>query len=178
MPPLSTPVPTTYALIGVITDISTHAGIPGARLEVLTGANAGTTATADQSGAYVFANLVAGSFRLRASADNYASGEQGVTVPDNPRADFELRHIAYMLTGVITDSSKHAGIAAARVEAINGPNAGKAATTDTTGTYVMTDLAAGTSKMQASAAGYDSGEQNVTDSREPARQFRAAPHWL
>ena len=171
VPPLSPPVPTVYTLTGVITDTSTHRAIPGARLEVLTGPNAGTSATADQSGTYVLSDLVAGSFRLRASADNYTSGEQGVTVPDNPRADFELRHIAYTLTGVITDSNTHVGIVGARVEAINGPNAGKSMTTDATGAYVMAELVAGTSRMRASAAGYESGEQNVTVPDNPRADF-------
>ena len=71
-----------------------HAGIDGATLEVLNGANAGKRATTDRTGTYVLDALTADVFRLRASADGYLSGEQGVTVPDIPRVDFELRRIA------------------------------------------------------------------------------------
>jgi carboxypeptidase family protein/all-beta uncharacterized protein len=95
VPPVGEPPPAqTYSLTGVITDVSTHAGIQGARLEVLSGANAGKSAVADASGTYVIDQLVADSFRLRASASGYDAGEQGVAVPANARADFELRRTA------------------------------------------------------------------------------------
>jgi hypothetical protein len=90
--PLPVPPTTqTYTLTGVITDIATHAAIAGAQLDVLTGVNAGKSATTDTSGTYVMRDLTADGFRLRASAPGYDSGEQGVTVPTVPRADFELR---------------------------------------------------------------------------------------
>ena len=92
VPPLPVPPTTqTYMLTGVITDIATHAAIAGAQLDVLTGVNAGKSATTDASGTYVMRDLMADGFRLRASAPGYDSGEQGVTVPTVPRADFELR---------------------------------------------------------------------------------------
>ena len=83
--------PQAFTLTGVITDVGTRAGIEGARLEIVSGANTGKTATTDRSGAYTIRELAAGNFRLRASATGYDAGEQGVTVPANPRADFELR---------------------------------------------------------------------------------------
>lgn len=95
VPPQSgPPPPQSYTLTGVITDASTHARIVGARLDVLTGINAGKTALTDGTGTYAFAGLLPDTFRLRASADGYATGEQGVTVPANPQADFELRAIS------------------------------------------------------------------------------------
>jgi hypothetical protein len=84
------PPPQTFTLTGVITDMNTHAGIVGASLNVLTGPNAGKTAVTDSTGTYVMLGLVADSFRLRASASDYDPGEQGVTVPTIPRADFVL----------------------------------------------------------------------------------------
>jgi hypothetical protein len=90
VPPLIPPPPQTFVLTGVITDAGTHAGIPGASLNVLAGPNAGKSATTDSSGTYVMRDLLADSFRLRASASDYDSGEQGVTVPTIPRADFIL----------------------------------------------------------------------------------------
>lgn len=93
VPPL--PPPATFAVTGVITDKDTREPIGGARLEVLNGINAGKSATADRTGTYVLRDLTADSFRLRASADDYDWGEQNISVPANPRADFELRkHVA------------------------------------------------------------------------------------
>jgi hypothetical protein len=95
VPPVSpSPPAQTYSLTGAITDASTHTSIAGARLDVLGGLNVGKSAIADTTGTYVLRDLIADSFRLRASADGYGIGEQGVTVPTNPRADFELRRVA------------------------------------------------------------------------------------
>ena len=92
VPPLGElPPPITYTLNGVISDETTGRGIAGARVEILTGLNTGIVATTDASGAYTMGGLVADSFRMRASANGYDSGEQGVSVPANPRADFALR---------------------------------------------------------------------------------------
>jgi hypothetical protein len=90
VPALSPPPPQTFTLTGVITDTTTHAGIVGASLNVLTGPNTGKSAVTDSTGTYTMGGLVADSFRLRASANDYDSGEQGVTVPAIPRADFIL----------------------------------------------------------------------------------------
>lgn len=95
VPPLQEPPPPqTYSLTGVITDADTHRPMPGARVEVLNGPNAGNATTTDANGAYVLQGLSSGTFRVRASADDYAWGEQNVTVPEVPRADFELRKSA------------------------------------------------------------------------------------
>jgi len=89
--PSGRPGPELFTLTGVIMDAATRAGIGGARVEALNGANAGKSTTTNASGAYVFGGLVAETFRMRASAAGYDVGEQNVTVPENPRADFELR---------------------------------------------------------------------------------------
>ena len=98
VPPLvSSPAPappTAYELVGSIRDADTRAPIDGARVEALNGANAGRTSTTDSTGAYTLANLVAGTFRMRASASGYDPGEQNVTIPDAPRADMSLRRTA------------------------------------------------------------------------------------
>ena len=80
----------TYGLVGVIADEATRSPLADVRVEVLNGANAGKTASTDTAGSYTFGGLVAETFRLRASKDGYGSGEQNVTVPDVPRADFFL----------------------------------------------------------------------------------------
>ena len=92
VPPLPTPPPpVTYTLTGVITDAATHAPIENARMDVLNGDNAGKTTVTDAQGFYTMRDLAAETFRLRASAVGYFPGEQNVTVPTVPRADFELR---------------------------------------------------------------------------------------
>jgi hypothetical protein len=70
--------------------------------------------------------------------------------------------VTYTLRGIITDQETGRGIEGARVEALNGANAGKATLTDNAGAYALTGLLAENFRMRASAVGYDQGEQNVT----------------
>ena len=91
--PAPPPPPPTYTLTGVISDPA-RTGISNARVEVLNGDNTGKAATTDATGTYALTGLLGGVFRLRASADGYTSGEQNVTVPDVPRADFMLQRPA------------------------------------------------------------------------------------
>jgi len=99
---IARPQPQTFTLTGVITDGSTRGGIESARLEVLSGSNAGKIASTDSTGTYTMRDLVADSFRMRASADGFDSGEQGVTIPANPRADFTLQRTPPSYRGVWT----------------------------------------------------------------------------
>ena len=91
LPPLPGPPPNTFTLTGVITDTATGAGIQGARVEALNGANAGKAVATDGTGTYTFTGLVAETFRMRASLPGYDTGEQNVTIPDVTRADMALR---------------------------------------------------------------------------------------
>lgn len=91
VPPLDEQPPRMYSLSGAFSDQATNRPIDGARVEVLNGVNAGVAGTTDGAGVYTLTGLVAGTFRLRASAAGYEPGEQNVTVPDTPRADFQLR---------------------------------------------------------------------------------------
>jgi hypothetical protein len=84
------PAPSTFTLTGFITDRDTNGGIDGARVEAINGANAGKATTTNSAGAYSLAGLVGETFRMRASAGGYESGEQNVTVPDITRADLQL----------------------------------------------------------------------------------------
>ena len=69
---------------------------------------------------------------------------------------------SYTLRGIITEQGTDRGLEGARVEALNGANAGKATLTDAAGAYTLTGLSAETFRMRASAPGFDYGEQNVT----------------
>jgi hypothetical protein len=97
---IARPEPQTFTLTGVITDGSTRGGIARARLEVLGGLNAGKVASTDGTGTYTIRDLVADTFRMRASADGYDAGEQGITIPANPRADFTLQRTPPNYAGV------------------------------------------------------------------------------
>ncbi len=109
IPPLPGLPPVTHTLTGVITDAATGGGIQGARVEALNGANVGKAVTTDASGAYALTGLTAETFRMRASAAGYDSGEQNVTVPDVPRADMALRQTGGPCAYTIDPASQSAG---------------------------------------------------------------------
>lgn len=90
LPPLNE-VQTQNTLSGTITDQATNAGLEGARVEILNGANAGKATTTDRSGAYTLTGLASDTFRMRASAAGYDYGEQNITLTGNMRADMALR---------------------------------------------------------------------------------------
>ena len=101
VPPLGPAPPPTYTLTGLISDPG-RAGIPNARVEVLNGDNAGKATTTDGGGIYTLTGLLGGTFRLRASADGFLTGEQNVTVPDIPRADFTLQRVSTTCTYTVS----------------------------------------------------------------------------
>jgi hypothetical protein len=80
------------ALTGVITDATAHLAIRNARLDVLSGLNAGKWTATDGTGAYILRDLLADTFLLRVVATGYAAAEQRVTVtvPVTPHTDFAL----------------------------------------------------------------------------------------
>jgi hypothetical protein len=82
--------PVTHSLNGTVTDSATGAGVPGARVTIIGGANTGTSATADASGAYSFPALTPGSFSLGATATNYLAGSKPITLTDNQTAGIAL----------------------------------------------------------------------------------------
>jgi hypothetical protein len=90
VPPLP-PEAKTYSLTGLITEETTGSPIEGARVEIINGANVGKSTATDRSGLYELRDLVAETFRMRASGAGHDSSEQNVTVPDVPRADMALR---------------------------------------------------------------------------------------
>jgi len=101
----------TYVLVGGISDDSTRRGIGGALVEVVGGVNAGKFDVTNSSGEYSIQNLVAGSFRVRASANGYDTAEQGAELPANPRADFLLKppRCAYTVSPTTQDVAARGG---------------------------------------------------------------------
>jgi Carboxypeptidase regulatory-like domain/Putative binding domain, N-terminal len=68
----------------------------------------------------------------------------------------------HTLGGVVTDEVTHGGIEGARVDVLDGVNAGAATTTDSSGAYTLGGLAAGTLRVRASAHGFDAREYDVS----------------
>jgi len=114
---------------------------------------------ARDSSAHEFADLVRVAVSYTDAASFTAVADGSAAVPPLPLPPTPAVHT---LSGFIRDLDSRVPIANARVEVLSGTNSGKVATTDAAGGYLLTDLAAATFRMRASADGYDAGEQNVT----------------
>lgn len=69
---------------------------------------------------------------------------------------------AWSLTGQVTDSTTSTPIPGATVSIVDGPNAGKSTTTDTSGSYSFTGLQQSGFTVNVSADGYFSSSKGVT----------------
>lgn len=77
----------------------------------------------------------------------------------------------FSIAGAVTDQQSGRGIAAALVVVMDGPDANKAALTNSSGTYTLTDLQPGTITLSATAAGYSSLAQRVTVQGNMSQSF-------
>lgn len=132
------PSATTFSLSGKVSNSDTGASVTGATVSIVDGPNAGTSTTTDMSGNYSFTVLQQSGFTVTASAANYMSQSEGVTLTSNRTLNFSLRPqpMAIILNGRVTDAAT-AGPIAGAVVSINGRYRG---TTDNSGNYTVAGL--------------------------------------
>src|SRR5438045_1810986 len=85
-----------------------------------------------------------------------SGGNATNTTPTSPTPN------TFSLSGTITSNSTRSGIQGATVSIVDGPNAGRSATTDGSGNYSLTALHLSGFTVSVSAAGYVSASQGVT----------------
>ena len=137
--PSPSPNPATaFSLSGRVTGANTSAPITGATVSIVDGPNAGISMTTDISGNFSFGALQQSGFTVNATAANYISQSQGVTLTSNRTVNFSLRPqpAAITLNGRVTDSAT-AGPVAGAVVSINGRYR---TTTDSSGNYTVVGL--------------------------------------
>lgn len=138
--------PASGAITGVVTDVSTGAGIAGATVSY-----SGGSATTDAGGAYALANVVEGTYTLTASAQGYGSVNTSVNVAPatTTTQNFALSQAPGSISGVVTDSRSGLAVAGATVAV-----PGSSTTTSATGGYTLSALPPGAYTVRATAAGY------------------------
>jgi hypothetical protein len=113
----------------------------------------GGTATTDANGNYTLTGVPVGTVQLVASASGFQSVTQSVTVSGGATstANFTLATAPAggTVTGKITNVSNGASLSGATVRWSGGST-----TTNTSGIYTLTNVAAGTQNITASATGY------------------------
>ena len=92
--PLTKVVASTFTVNGIVTDGTSGGILPGIRVSITSGTNAGKSSTTDSSGNYAFTGVSAGTMTISGSATSYTTVDKSVTVTGNTRLDFVLPRIA------------------------------------------------------------------------------------
>lgn len=87
--------------------------LAGARVDIVSGANAGVGATADGAGRFSIANLDAGALTLRASALGFVPQSLAVTLSGNLTNDFALATASFFTNGRVLDAVTQSGVGGA-----------------------------------------------------------------
>lgn len=148
------PAPQTYNVAGIVRQSAPTAdGVPDVRIDVIEGPNAGQFTMSDADGRYVLSGLVAGTLRMRASRNGYASAEQTIALLVHTTVNFTIvRGSACALSGVVRESPGDAPSVGAIVALVKEPGGHSApaivsSTTDATGTYRLDGIDCGVSRL-------------------------------
>ena len=141
------------SLTGSIT--SAGVPIPSARVDITEGVNAGRSAVADATGRYTLADLSAGAFTVRVSSEGFVAQSSTVTLSVNLTVDFTLAAVPagnLSVTGIVMGIAGPVG--GARVDVLDGVNAGRSTVADAGGHYTLTNLTSGAFTLRVSATGF------------------------
>ncbi|HXI45835.1 MAG TPA: carboxypeptidase-like regulatory domain-containing protein [Candidatus Acidoferrales bacterium] len=141
--------PTTGSIAGQVTDTNTGTGVAGATVQI----TSGPSTTTDGSGNYTFSGLAPATYTLTASKATYTSGASQsatVTAGNTTTKNLTVTSTVGSISGKVTDASTSAALVGATVS-ISG---GGSTSTDGSGNYTFTGLAAGSYTLTASKSGY------------------------
>ncbi|MED4051937.1 carboxypeptidase regulatory-like domain-containing protein [Priestia megaterium] len=152
-------IPSPGTVIGTITS-SAGTPVEGAVIEVLdSGSNVIATATSNAQGQYTINQLAPGTFRLRATAQNFQTSLLGFTIQagQTTTQNIVLQSSPGTLTGTLTDAQTGNPLIAASVNVVNQAGVTIAtATTNAQGQYAIANLAPGTYTVTFGQQGYAS----------------------
>ena len=151
------------SVAGTVTDAqAANAALPGATVTV-TGSSPAITATTATDGSFVLANVPVGSVTLTVSKTNYAnltSGSLSVSEGQTtPAGTLALNRTTVTVSGTVKTSS---GTAISGATVTVAEQAGKTATTTSTGSYTLSGVYWGTVHVTAAKSGYGPSTQTLT----------------
>ena len=157
--------PNPGSIQGIVAD-SLHQPITGATVivDILQGNILVAQTLTDNNGFYSIPNLGEGNYVIKASATHFQTATQGIVVRSGQVtvANFTLAANPGSLTGVISDASTALGIAGVQVTVFSGPVNVGAASTDSSGTYLISGLPPGSYTLSASIDTYQSALTTAT----------------
>ena len=176
-------MPDRVTIAGVIKTSTGSSAIGSARVDVVSGVNAGQAVTADAGGRYKLIDLLPGQMTIRATANGYTEQTTSVMVTNDQAIDFSLPaatadHIklAGVVVAAMTDVSLP--LAAVRIAVTSGPNSGRSATTDAAGAYTLNDLQPGPIIIEATLAGFITDRTTLTLSSDQSANFTLRPQFV
>jgi hypothetical protein len=166
------PFPTrqTYNVAGIVRQSAPTAdGVPDVQVEVIDGPNAGRSTMSDAGGRYVLSELAAGTLRLRASRNGYASAEQTIALSVHTTVDFTIvLGSACAVSGIVREWPGDAASTGAAVALVKEPGGHSApaivsSLTDATGTYRLDGVDCGISRLlRVQKPGFFPSEMSVS----------------
>jgi hypothetical protein len=151
------------AMFGEVRERRTEfaARLPGVRVEVATGPDAGRATVSDSLGRYRLEQLATGPVTVRATNPGYVDEVVTTSLCGDLQLDIRLTPTNARLEGTVFDTtSGSAPLEGATVEILSGTAAGQKAVTDAAGHYALTGLY-GTLVVRASKSGYTSEERTI-----------------
>lgn len=148
-----------YAIVGQVASAATRAPIGNVLLEALGNAAVPTVTRSDADGQFRLAGLRAGYYEILATGEGFVRSRTLVTVGgsnEEVRQDLFLERLplitAYTLGGMVwvKGSEGRSAYVDARVEVLDGPQAGLTVMSDEMGMYLFRDLLPGTVRIRAS----------------------------
>ena len=135
--------------------------LPGVRVEVTTGSDAGRATVSDSQGLYRLEQLATGPVTVRATSPGYFDEVVTTSLCSDVQLNIRMTPINARLEGTVFDTtSGSVPLEGATVEIVSGSGAGQKAVTDATGRYALTGLY-GSLVVRASKSGYTSEERTI-----------------
>jgi hypothetical protein len=136
--------------------------LPGVRVEVTTGPDAGRATVSDSMGLYRLEQLATGSVTVRATNPGYFDEVVTTSLCSDVQLNIRLTPLNARLEGTVFDTtSGFTPLEGATVEIVSGSGAGQKVLTDATGHYALSGLY-GSLVVRASKSGYTSEERTLT----------------
>lgn len=152
------------ALNGRVIDAATGDPLAGANIYILHGENRGRFGSTDATGAFTLGDLKPGPFTIEVAMAGYNAVQQELTLSADSTMSFPLSRIVprrFVLSGRATDVGTGAPLSGAVVAILDGPDAGREASTGGDGAFNLTDVTFGGFTIRARLRGYDSVFQGV-----------------
>ena len=144
------------ALTGTVTNAGNGTVISGATVQAVQANVVQGSAASAGDGTYTISNLAPGTYDLRASASGFGTSVLAANAVSvgNPTTVNVTLSAPGTISGKVTQSDGVTSISGASVTALQSGESGGSTTTDSSGNYAISALAAGTYTVQASATGF------------------------